>query len=116
MFSQFFACATLLSPYHTTGRRDQNHHSYLFLSFFPVKKSGFKLWPKILFAGREYLLSTLSKPYTSLASLDMQEFISVLIRLNVHDVNSIVSLLGNLSAKDKEKEVEVSPEKKGEGR
>ena len=59
------------------------------------------------------------KNLPSLASLDsafqLQEYISLLIRLNVHDVNSIVSLPGNLSAKDKEKEEEVSssPEKKG---
>ena len=57
------------------------------------------------------------KTLPSLASLDsafqLQEYISLLIRLDVHDVNSIVSLPGNLSAKDKEKEVEVSPENKG---
>ena len=57
------------------------------------------------------------KNLPSLASLDsafqLQEYISLLIRLDVHDVNSIVSLPGNVSAKDKEKEVEASPEKKG---
>jgi hypothetical protein len=58
------------------------------------------------------------KNLPSLASLDsafqLQEYISLLIRLDVHDVNSIVSLPGNPSAKEKEKEVEVvSPEKKG---
>ena len=57
------------------------------------------------------------KNLPSLASLDsafqLQEYISLLIRLDVHDVNSIVSLPGNLSAKDKEKEVEVGFEKKG---
>ena len=56
------------------------------------------------------------KNLPSLASLDsafqLQEYISLLIRLDVHDVNSIVSLPGNVSAKDKEKEVEVSSEKK----
>ncbi|KAF8808556.1 Mob1/phocein, partial [Phlegmacium glaucopus] len=69
------------------------------------------------------------KNLPSLASLDsafqLQEYISLLIRLDVHDVNTIVSLPGNpsssssLSAKDKEKEVvvveaEVHSEKKGE--
>ena len=57
------------------------------------------------------------KTLPSLASLDsafqLQEYISLLIRLDVHDVNSIVSLPGNVSTKDKEKELEVSPEKKG---
>ena len=57
------------------------------------------------------------KNLPSLASLDsafqLQEYISLLIRLDVHDVNSIVSLPGNSSAKEKEKEVEVSSEKKG---
>ena len=57
------------------------------------------------------------KNLPSLSSLDsafqLQEYISLLIRLNVHDVNSIVSLPGNPSAKDKEKEVEVGFEKKG---
>jgi hypothetical protein len=57
------------------------------------------------------------KSLPSLASLDsafqLQEYISLLIRLDVHDVNSIVSLPGNPAAKDKEKEVEVSSEKKG---
>ena len=57
------------------------------------------------------------KNLPSLASLDsafqLQEYISLLIRLDVHDVNSIVSLPGNISAKEKEKEVEVSPENKG---
>ena len=57
------------------------------------------------------------KNLPSLASLDsafqLQEYISLLIRLDVHDVNSIVSLPGNPSAKEKEKEVEVSSEKKG---
>ena len=57
------------------------------------------------------------KSLPSLASLDsafqLQEYISLLIRLDVHDVNSIVSLPGNPSAKDKEKEPEVSSEKKG---
>jgi hypothetical protein len=56
------------------------------------------------------------KTLPSLASLDsafqLQEYISLLIRLDVHDVNSIVSLPGNPSSKDKEKEVEFSPEKK----
>ena len=43
----------------------------------------------------------------------LHEYVSLLIRLDVHDVNSIVSLPGNVSTKDKEKELEVSPEKKG---
>ena len=34
------------------------------------------------------------------------------MRLDVHDVNSIASLPGNPSAKDKEKEVEVNPGRK----
>ena len=53
----------------------------------------------------------------SLASLDgvfqLQEYISLVIRLDMRDVNSIVSLPGNLWAKDKEKEAEVSPKDKG---
>jgi hypothetical protein len=57
------------------------------------------------------------KSLPSLASLDsafqLQEYISLLIRLDVHDVNSIVSLPGNPSARDKEKEVEVSSERTG---
>ena len=62
------------------------------------------------------------KNLPSLASLDsafqLQEYISLLIRLDVHDVNAIVSLPVNPTAaaavavKDKEKEVEASSEKK----
>ncbi|KAF8804900.1 Mob1/phocein [Phlegmacium glaucopus] len=61
------------------------------------------------------------KNLPSLASLDsafqLQEYISLLIRLDVHDVNTIVSLPGNpSSAKDKEKEVviDIHSEKKAE--
>jgi len=69
------------------------------------------------------------KNLPSLASLDsafqLQEYISLLIRLDVHDVNAIVSLPGHPSfGKEKEKEkekeeekeveVEVQSEKKGE--
>ena len=59
--------------------------------------------------GRE---SILSKPYP-LASLESSDYISLFIRLDVHVANSIVCLPVNLSAKYMEKEVEVSPEKKG---
>ena len=54
-----------------------------------------------------------------LASLDsafqLQEYISLLIRLDVHDVNAIVSLPGNPSAKEKEKAVMVDDKKGKEG-
>ena len=53
------------------------------------------------------------KNLPSLASLDsafqLQEYISLLIRLDVHDVNVIVSLPGNASGKDREKEKEKEP-------
>jgi hypothetical protein len=65
------------------------------------------------------------KSLPSLASLDsafqLQEYISLLIRLDVHDVEAIVSLPGKGSGKEKEKEREeeigeekVTEEKDGE--
>jgi hypothetical protein len=62
----------------------------------------------VLFAGREYILSTLSKPYRRSHRLDSA---FQLQRFDVHDVNSIVSLPGSLSSpenkgKEGEKDVE----------
>lgn len=54
------------------------------------------------------------KNLPSLASLDsafqLQEYISLLIRLDVHDVDSIVSLPGKGAGKDKELEAETEAE------
>ena len=53
-----------------------------------------------------------------LSSLDsafqLQEYISLLIRYNVHDVERIVALPGRPSGKDKEKDNEESAETKNE--
>jgi len=53
-----------------------------------------------------------------LSSLDsafqLQEYISLLIRYNVHDVERIVALPGKPGGKDKEKENEESAETKNE--
>ena len=61
------------------------------------------------------------KNLPSLASLDsafqLQEYISLLIRLDVHDVNAIVSLPGKEKDKDREKDTgkEKHPEDDGTG-
>ncbi|KAJ7310098.1 Mob1/phocein [Mycena albidolilacea] len=53
------------------------------------------------------------KSLPSLSSLDsafqLQEYISLLIRLDVHDVDAIVSIPGRAAAKQKEKEREADP-------
>ncbi|KAG6825374.1 hypothetical protein H0H92_003926 [Tricholoma furcatifolium] len=58
------------------------------------------------------------KSLPSLASLDsafqLQEYISLLIRLDVHDVESIVSLPGKRAGKAKEVEEEKGEDKEGE--
>ncbi|KAJ7686208.1 Mob1/phocein, partial [Mycena rosella] len=56
------------------------------------------------------------KNLPSLSSLDsafqLQEYISLLIRLDVHDVDAIVSVPGRAKQKEKEKEVDVADEGK----
>ncbi|KAJ7779300.1 hypothetical protein B0H14DRAFT_2401301, partial [Mycena olivaceomarginata] len=63
--------------------------------------------------GSRILTFYLVKSLPSLSSLDsafqLQEYISLLIRLDVHDVDAIVSIPGRAAAKQKEKEKEPDP-------